>query len=332
MKYISRSIILMMFLLTTFQATAQLNFPDGSVQTTAAPEGNNIISIVGMGTNTENGTALRSAIASVTDATSTNQYTILLAAAVYDVGNTPLAMKSNVHIQGVNRQVSRITGSGSVTITGADSSSLLDLKVSSTTGFDILGQVVAHPCTLYSASGIFSEHFSVDFVIPQIIGVTGNLTGVSITSAAEVALYDCRVFAEELDNGYNTIGVFVSGNSSSVDLFGCIVGMTETNASGDITAIMIESNAEGWISKSDIDVEPLNGSSGTALKFTSGANVTITQSSVEAAESSVALVTSGSITVTAANSLFIGTVSTAYNNSGADYLAYSQCSNNFTDL
>lgn len=321
MKFICNFAVLTLCLFLASQVSAQLNFSDGSVQTTAASEGNNIIPLSGKGTNSENGSALRNAISGVTDATSTNQYTILLASSIYDVGSSPLIMKSYVHIQGLNNQVSRITGSGTVTITGADNSSLMDLKVSST----------ANGSTLYHASGIFSEHYSVDFVIPSL---TGNLKGVAVTSAADISLYRCRIGAfEDLDNGSgNTIGIFASDPSSHIELFGCIVGMTETNSSGDITAILIESYAEGRISKSDIDVEPFNGSTGTGLKFTDGTNVTVIQSTVEAEGSSVALSTSGVVTVTAINSLFNGTVSTAYYNSGSDHLVYSQCSNNFSEL
>jgi hypothetical protein len=58
----------------------------------------------------ENGQALRSAVASITDASLDKPYAIQLAPGVYDLGGTTLAMKPDVSIVGAGRDATRIIG------------------------------------------------------------------------------------------------------------------------------------------------------------------------------------------------------------------------------
>ena len=53
-----------------------------------------------VGTDTENGTALRNALASITGASADNPYLVYVEPGTYDVGSTPLAMKEGVNVEG----------------------------------------------------------------------------------------------------------------------------------------------------------------------------------------------------------------------------------------
>ena len=83
----------------------------------------------------ENGTALRAALASITDASATKPYVIQLAPGVYELGGTTLAMKPDVSIAGAGADTTRITGDqgqgtlGQALVLGADRTLLRDVTV-----------------------------------------------------------------------------------------------------------------------------------------------------------------------------------------------------------
>lgn len=302
-------------------ASAQINFPDGSTQTTAPPERHNVVHVAGGGTDTANGTALRNAIANITDATTTNQYTIQLDSAVYNVGGTTLQMKPSVHIKGVTQKSSRITGSASITIAGADEASLHNLRVTSTT----------NGSTLYLASGIFAELFEVDFQIPVL---TGNQTGVRCTSAGDIILYRCRIGSfQDLNNGTGrSICVHATGADTFVEMVDCIAGLTELNAGGEVIGVLVENGADVWVDQCELDVEPENGSTGTCLKVTTNGLLSIHHSVIEATNGGDALSTTAPVKVDGSFTDFTGAVTTAYFNNLSDFVGYVQSVNNFTEL
>jgi hypothetical protein len=86
-------------------------------------------------TPTENGEALRAALASITDAAATRPYVLQLAPGVYELGDRTLAMKPDVSIAGAGAAVTRITGDqeqsavGAALVLGADRTLLRDVSV-----------------------------------------------------------------------------------------------------------------------------------------------------------------------------------------------------------
>jgi len=62
------------------------------------------------GSATANGTALRSALAGISAASSSNPYMIKVEPGVYDLGATPLQMKPNVDIEGSGIDATTLTG------------------------------------------------------------------------------------------------------------------------------------------------------------------------------------------------------------------------------
>jgi hypothetical protein len=86
-------------------------------------------------TPAENGHALRAALGAITDASATRPYALQLAAGVYELGDTTLAMKPYVSISGTDADVTRITGGqgqsalGQALVHGADGTVLRDVTV-----------------------------------------------------------------------------------------------------------------------------------------------------------------------------------------------------------
>jgi hypothetical protein len=88
-----------------------------------------------VGNTTASGTALRNALAGITDATSAKPYVIRVSPGTYDLGATGLAMKPYVDIEGSGQQNTIIRGSGNNTgnttavLTGAFPAELRNLEV-----------------------------------------------------------------------------------------------------------------------------------------------------------------------------------------------------------
>jgi hypothetical protein len=86
-------------------------------------------------TATENGAALRAALAGITDASSARPYVVQLAPGVYELGGTTLAMKPDVSIVGPGAAATRITGDqaqqalGEALMLGADRTLLRGVTV-----------------------------------------------------------------------------------------------------------------------------------------------------------------------------------------------------------
>ena len=89
------------------------------------------------GNTTASGTALRNALAGITDASSSKPYVIRVSPGFYDLGNTGLLMKPYVDIEGSGQQSTVIRGNGNNTgnlnavITGAFPAELRNLGVAS---------------------------------------------------------------------------------------------------------------------------------------------------------------------------------------------------------
>jgi hypothetical protein len=92
-----------------------------------------IVLVSPQGTATASGTALLEALSRITDASATNPYLIFIEPGIYDVGSTPVQMKSYVAIQGsgVNQTkiIGSISGAGSGTVLGSENAELRLLTV-----------------------------------------------------------------------------------------------------------------------------------------------------------------------------------------------------------
>jgi hypothetical protein len=117
------------------------------------------------GTDIENGTALRNALAGITDASATKQYLIYIEPGTYELGTATLHMKSHVDIQGAGELQTVITSDGAgcgaaATVYGANDTEVRFLTVRSTSG--------TGPC---------SAAFFNDSVSSRLTHVTAESTG-----------------------------------------------------------------------------------------------------------------------------------------------------------
>ncbi|HWL35208.1 MAG TPA: hypothetical protein VNQ77_03355 [Frankiaceae bacterium] len=101
----------------------------------SAAHGPTVVPIRGDQAPATNGTALRSAVNAITDATATKPYVISLAPGTYDLGTNPLSMKPHVSIVGAGRGATVLTGtytsfSGGL-VNLADNATLARLSVTS---------------------------------------------------------------------------------------------------------------------------------------------------------------------------------------------------------
>ncbi len=195
-----------------------------------------------MGTAVQNGAALKNALASITNASTTTPYLLKIEPGVYDVGssNTPFQMKSWVDIEGSGEGVTTITASGSnfpsnATVQGAANAELRFLTVKNTGGADYATALAVGggPFRLTqmtaSASGGSHTGTSVQLCCGGAVvldEVTANAQGsnrneaVGVVSNADVTLKDVIVtasggtFDRGIDNDSGTVEVNHSTISS----------------------------------------------------------------------------------------------------------------------
>lgn len=164
-----------------------------------------------VGTPTENGTALRTALNNITDNSQSNPYLLHIEPGIYDMGSSPLLMKSYVHLQGSGIDLTTISASNSfsgvissnvitqirfLTITSGMASenlegvrvfggtlSLLHVEIEVDSTFDAIGLDVDAP------SAVIAEHVEI-----RSRG-SGNATGIDAASGTQVTLRDTQVNA-----------------------------------------------------------------------------------------------------------------------------------------
>lgn len=186
-------------------AQAQIVFPDGSIQNTAPPDYANTTFVPASGTSTENGTALRNAVAAI----SSIRHEIHLEAGVYDVGATPLVLSGNIAIRGASLLTTWIIGSGSSTLrtTGAGSIDLRNLHVSN----------------VGLGSAVIDIHGAQVFAFASLLDHTGQggatNTVVNVEDSERGFFWDCELSA--LSIGPQNAVIIRGGNSSLVDIRNC---------------------------------------------------------------------------------------------------------------
>ncbi len=133
---------------------------DGSNSTDFAPAYERTVLVSPVGTATQNGSALKNALGSITDATQTNPYLLKIEPGVYDLGAAPgLVMKSWVDVEGSGEGVTTLRSTGQPsqnplcptagTVVGAANSELRFLTVHTT------GIVEGWPTAIYNEAGPF---------------------------------------------------------------------------------------------------------------------------------------------------------------------------------
>jgi hypothetical protein len=178
--------------------------------------GSQTVAVPADGTATENASALRAALAAITDNTSDKRYVLVLGAGTYDLGDTMLTLKPFVSVTGAGRNATFLTSAAVVTnpngaITLANGVELSRLSIT-----------VSHATTAARTA------------VGAPTGVTSRLTDVSLTytapagfsliaTGANVEITDSRIFSDLSGTGtthtvfaYNGSTVHVQGSDVEV--------------------------------------------------------------------------------------------------------------------
>jgi len=98
----------------------------------------NLMNVITVSAENGDFTSPVEAIESITDATDTNPYLIIIGPGVYDLGSTNLVMKEWVSIQGSGQEATKITGAVitglRATVEGKNNTTLTDLTIENTGG------------------------------------------------------------------------------------------------------------------------------------------------------------------------------------------------------
>jgi hypothetical protein len=129
-----------------------------------------------VGTAAQNGTALKNALAGITNASATNPYLLKIEPGVYDLGSsdTPLTMKEWVDVEGSGEGVTTLTATGSATdhatgtVVGAGDSELRFLTAKNTGGATYAVAIY------YGGAGGFVGETNISF---RMTHVTANASG-----------------------------------------------------------------------------------------------------------------------------------------------------------
>ena len=165
-----------------------------------------------VGSATQNGAALKSALSGITGASATNPYLLKVEPGVYDVGNsnTPLTMKEWVDIEGSGEGVTKIVASGTAgntgTVVGASNSELRFLTVENTGG---TGDAIAIFNPYTSGSTLRLTHVSA--------AASGSSThNIGVVNHAAVTMTDVTATA----SGAGPLNIGVANNITSPTMTG----------------------------------------------------------------------------------------------------------------
>lgn len=169
-------------------------------------------------TSAASGTALKNAVAAISDASAAKPYLVKVEPGVYDLGSSKLQMKSFVDIEGSGIDTTTFTRASGVdwfdgTVAGATNSELRDLSVVNTGGGDQAVAIVAQDV----------NPFSVRWVDAKASGAVENAGILVHGDGAHADLYGSSFAAT---GGTNAFGVYYSGGCSAT------MNLVDVSASG----------------------------------------------------------------------------------------------------
>lgn len=220
---------------------SQIQFPDGSKQTTAPNDysSRTVILKPVVGFPALSGTNLRNALAGIT-ATAAFPAQVILEPGTYDVGNTTLTIPANVSVSGAGIDVTVIRGnpgsgyvvetSGSnfisdLTIRHKGGTGLSEGRVLNTAGADVRLQnmrchitgTFANAATLTGVSTLNGSNLEMTDCVVDILNVTANnvnATGISVTAnPADLNADGLQITVNPNQNANLNIGINISGSS-----------------------------------------------------------------------------------------------------------------------
>ena len=155
-----------------------------------------------VGARAENGAALRSALASIGGTSPANHYLVEIEPGSYDIGSIPLALRSNVDVQGSGENNTTILGE----VAGANTGAVIAAPNAALGQVSVSNTPAGTPSV---AIGIFGDavvNFALDRVIASASGATHNFGGYFSNTRGEIDHTDFGA-----TGGDDATGVFVTG-------------------------------------------------------------------------------------------------------------------------
>lgn len=211
-------------------ASAQIVFPNGSVQSIAGVEYTRIVVVNADGNNAQNGAALLDALADIASPSSSNRFALYLEPGIYDLAATPLAMRGFVDIIGSGLTNTTITSTAATTVTAANNAFLREVRLQNT----------GAGTTVFLANNVATELYRVSCVH---LGTSGANTAVSAQGGADLTLVNVLASAAAASSGTNTAMV-ASGAGTTLGLRSSSIaaanGATNVglNAGANTTAVL----------------------------------------------------------------------------------------------
>lgn len=230
---------------------SSITFNDGSVQSTAAHHYTQVIVIPSEGTDTENGTDLLNAVASITGASTSNRFLIQLEPGIYDLQSDDLDMKQYVDLRGAGPDATTVTSDGGRTLTLADDSEVRDVALvqdSNTSSVayatsSVEGSLYNVSMTNLATSGTNDALLVVGATVSCFkvtISVEGtNVSGRNAGIVLDDGILTCANSVIEARNAYTAVGIRVARGSIAT------LKLAEINADGTNEGLGIEMAALG---------------------------------------------------------------------------------------
>lgn len=237
---------------------------DGTVTCGAVFARTVIVSAVG--TSAQNGTALRSALASITDASSSNPYLLKLEPGIYDLGSSPLALKPDISLEG--------SGESSTTVQGSPGSLQAVLSA------DTLGADTVEVRSLtVSGSGSGNGNFtgiSVNKSVVRLLQLTVTISADSTATSLASGITLLGGTSAEIDRARVTatagqVAIGISFNDSTVLVTHTTIKAVGANSSGESDGLLITGGAavgtlqDVTLNSAGTRSNAINGQSGTLL-------------------------------------------------------------------
>ena len=250
-KTVISAVVVALFVTVLFAGTATAGFyvlPYSKDDASESSEHTVIVSHEG--SDTESGTAFLAALDAITDASDSNRYLIVIQPGTYDVGSTPLQMKSYVNISGVGEDIVTITGNlggdRNGIVKGVNNAELRFLRVENThDGSDAVAVYNFNVSASFKMTNVTAE--SKEATNPcGVLNDNASPTMTDVTATAEGGNKSYGVYNAQsgpaMKNVTATATGGTGGNYGVYQLLGTAV-ITFSDITGDTNSVFVQSGS-----------------------------------------------------------------------------------------
>ena len=244
-----------------------------------------------VGSTTANGTTLRNALANISSPSSINPYVVKIEPGIYDVGSTPLQMRSYVDIEGSGENVTTIRA----TCGNASSSSTTSASaIVSAANAELRQLTVSNVASLAFANAFFvnAGPMSLSRVTLLSTGATDTSIGLNAAEPVLVYLQNVTITATNAGGSANAIGAVASVESTVTIKDSTLTAQGVTT--GTNSAVLVSGATSVTIDSSTLSA--MNSATLARALFVISGTATVSNSTLraDAASTRYAAITTGS--------------------------------------